>query len=150
MHIVISSLFISSKVSHLFNMNFYIFNCLWFVLFLLNWVHLKKRLDGLLLSFDMFARCDAKKQNFLNCKLVIHTSLLSKIYWTCPCWIYQYKIEFPLVTCTSLLESICWIWPLINWRSYSSNFYQGGNYKLHEGTSLYNEKFSMGKFNKFY
>ena len=67
-----------------------------------------------------------KTRNFLNFKLVIHTSLLSKIYWTCPCWIFQYEIKFPLVTCTSLLESICWIWPLINWRSYSSNFTKEG------------------------
>ena len=78
------------------------------------------------LSFDMFNRLMQKTRNFLNFKLVIHTSLLSKIYWTCPCWIFQYKIKFPLVTCTSLLESICWIWPLINWRSYSSNFTKEG------------------------
>ena len=44
LHKVLSSLFIISKVLHLFNMKFFILNCLWFVLILLNWLFWNKDL----------------------------------------------------------------------------------------------------------
>ena len=41
LRIVLSSLFITSTVFYLVNVQFHILNCLWFVLIMLNWVQLK-------------------------------------------------------------------------------------------------------------